>query len=87
VKVQKYSGGLYAPLPPEGYDTLLIAGSNDTLIVWQDYDRDGAMGYDKEDVFWVVLVGSSEVRAITLNRKDELTGYRGLDLCFKCTTR
>ncbi len=84
IKVQKYSGGLYAPLPPEGYDTLLIAGSHDTLIVWQDYDHDGVSGYDGDDIFWVVLVGSDGARAITLNRRDNLTGYRGLDLCFKC---
>jgi hypothetical protein len=85
VRMQRYSGGLYAPLPPDGYDTLLIAGSVDTLVVWQDYDRDGAMGYDDGDVFWVVLIGSDGARAITLNRKDDLMGYRGLDLCFRCT--
>ena len=84
IKVQRYAGGVYAPLPPEGYDTLLIADSNSTLIVWQDYDRDGVSGYDGEDIFWVVLMGSGEARAITLNRKDDLTGYRGLELCFKC---
>ncbi len=96
VKVQKYSGGLYAPLPPEGYDTLIVADSNDTLIVWQDYDRDGASGYDGEDIFWVVLLkgnsGAVDVRTLArrpLSENDPyaFTGYRGLDLCFKCAAR
>ena len=93
VKVQKYTGGLYAPLPPEGYDTLIVAGSNDTLIVWQDYDHDGVSGYDGDDIFWVVLIkgdsGTVDVRTIArrpLSEDDPLafTGYRGLELCFKC---
>ncbi|GEM_PF-5574779 len=86
VKVQRYSGGMYAPLPPSGYDTLLTVGPRDTLVVWHDYDRDGTQGYDGDDIFWVVILGDS-IKAKTLSNGAKfypLTGYRGLDLCFKC---
>jgi len=89
VRVRRYAGEIYAPLPPAGYDTLLNVGPRDTLVVWHDYDRDGVQGYDGDDIFWVVILGDS-VKAKTLTILDKyfsLTGYRGLDLCFKCMDR
>jgi len=89
VKLAEYTGGLYAPLPPSTYMDTISAGSNDTLIVWIDYDRDSAMGYDGDDIFGVLLIGPDgrNLRILANTSGDTFTGYRGLDLCFKCTTR
>ena len=87
VKLAEYAGGLYAPLPPSSYGDTVSADSSDTLVVWIDYDHDGASGYDGDDVFGVLIIGPDrkELRVLAYTSGwDTFTGYRGLDLCFKC---
>ncbi|NPA80386.1 MAG: hypothetical protein GXO29_04990 [Thermotogae bacterium] len=75
VRFTEYSGGFYAPLPPDGYSDTLVANRVDTLVVWQRYED--------TNIYWVMLLDSAMVEARTLGFGD-LAGYRGLDLCFAC---
>ena len=87
VKLTEYTGGLYAPLPSSTYRDTVSATFSDTLIVWIDYDHDGASGYDGDDIFGVLIIGPErkELRILAYTSGwDTFTGYRGLDLCFKC---
>ncbi len=90
VKLTEYTGGLYAPLPSSTYRDTVSADSSDTLVVWIDHDRDSAMGYDGDDIFGVLIIGPDgrELRILAnTSGSPTFTGYRGLDLCFRCMTR
>ncbi|NPB03596.1 MAG: hypothetical protein GXO39_04190 [Thermotogae bacterium] len=86
VKFKPYAGEMFAPLPSGSYtDTMRVSGG-DTVIVWIDHDRDGSAEYDEGDLFGVLMVGTDgmELRVMGNTSYEPLTGYRGLDLCFKC---
>ncbi len=87
VRFRSYDGEMYAPVPPVSYSDTLGVSDGDTVIVWIDHDRDGALGYDGDDLFGVLIVTSDDLSlriVASLRPSLPLTGYRGLDLCFGC---
>jgi len=89
VKFKPYAGEMFAPLPSGSYSDTLRTLKGDTVIVWIDRDRDGSSEYDEGDLFGVLIVGADDVdlRIIGSPSSGPITGYRGLDLCFKCMSR
>ena len=88
VKFAPYTGGVYAPIPPDPYTDTLSISEGGTAVVWIDHDRDGAEGYDGDDLFGVLTATPDGVRFSVLGllyANPTLTGYRGLDLCFRCS--
>ncbi len=88
VRFAPYEGGMYAPLPPGPYTDTLTLPEGSTAVVWIDHDRDGAVGYDGDDLFGVLTVTFDDLRfssLAVLHTDPDLTGYRGLDLCFRCS--